>query len=475
MPKHSITLCCVDCVNIELAIKALRVSAARFAFQRVILFTDVMPADPPADIEVMLIPPIRSKRDYSWFLVKGLQPHIATSHVLVVQWDGFVTDASAWEDAFFDYDYIGAPWPADLSPYPVGNGGFSLRSKKLLDALLDPRIAQEQIFHEDRSICVDFRELLERDYQIRFPGEALASRFSFETSYNGQPTFGFHGVQNLGHFWNGDDLRFFLKHVSRPVLRQPEIVWLVRHLYADSRLQDAARVAGSILGEQPDQMEVLDILANLRGKLRTEDYLAHPEQRFFIGYIKRHLAQYFRQKTVLEVGSRNIGGSVREWFEQCNYVGVDDLPGKDVDQQIAGAAYAAGGESFDVIISSEWLEHDPYWRETLLNTVRMLKRNGMLLLTFAGPGRQRHQRAGVAPGENTASSYYRNLSMEDVRTVEGFGGWFSLLHTHEDHVTHDVYLLALGPDADQETQTVARKLAADMNFLNHKRNTLGIY
>jgi hypothetical protein len=54
-----------------------------------------------------------------------------------------------------------------------GNGGFSLRSRRLLQALQDPRIALSVV--EDETICRTFRPLLERDYGIRFAGEARRS------------------------------------------------------------------------------------------------------------------------------------------------------------------------------------------------------------------------------------------------------------------------------------------------------------
>jgi hypothetical protein len=78
--------------------------------------------------------------------------------VLVAQWDGFVWQHRMWDPAFLDYDYIGAPWPAHLTRgeqhrnHRVGNGGFSLRSRKLQQFLAeDPRV--EVTDNEDVVIC----------------------------------------------------------------------------------------------------------------------------------------------------------------------------------------------------------------------------------------------------------------------------------------------------------------------------------
>jgi hypothetical protein len=77
--------------------------------------------------------------DYSRFCVEELGAHVKTDFCLTVQLDGFMVNPDRWEDAFFEYDYIGAPWATTLKRrlperYRVGNGGFSLRSRRLLEA-----------------------------------------------------------------------------------------------------------------------------------------------------------------------------------------------------------------------------------------------------------------------------------------------------------------------------------------------------
>jgi hypothetical protein len=132
---------------------------------------------------------------YSVFLLAEFVDFLTTSHVLIVQWDGFALNRDAWDDSLFDYDYIGAPWPQFAPPYNVGNGGFSLRSRKLLEALRDP----EMRLHapEDLCICRTNRPLLESRHGIRFAPEEVAARFAFERTAPAQPTFGFHGLFNF--------------------------------------------------------------------------------------------------------------------------------------------------------------------------------------------------------------------------------------------------------------------------------------
>lgn len=44
--------------------------------------------------------------------------------MLIMQWDGFVSDPAAWRPEFFEYDYIGPRWPWNEEPHNVGNGVF---------------------------------------------------------------------------------------------------------------------------------------------------------------------------------------------------------------------------------------------------------------------------------------------------------------------------------------------------------------
>jgi hypothetical protein len=140
---------------------------------------------------------------YSKFMLEKLPNIINTDYVLVVQWDGFIINPDAWTNDFLNYDYIGAPWPQ--YNHICGNGGFSLRSKKFLDA-------QKSICHninykkfrgddsfknipEDLILAHYFREKFEK-VGCSFAPSELGYRFSIEVGdydKNNLP-FGFHGV-----------------------------------------------------------------------------------------------------------------------------------------------------------------------------------------------------------------------------------------------------------------------------------------
>lgn len=192
-----VTLACVDTREPELALWALARCAAQAAFGDLLLCTrpGIQPADAPPGLRIAPVV-VDSIAAYSTFMLRGLADHVRTSHALVVQWDGLVHDARAWRDEFLSYDYIGAPWAREIGGQRVGNGGFSLRSRRLLQALRDPEL---QLSHpEDVCICVHNRALLQSRHGVRFAPPDVAARFAYEREPAAASTFGFHGFFN---FW----------------------------------------------------------------------------------------------------------------------------------------------------------------------------------------------------------------------------------------------------------------------------------
>jgi hypothetical protein len=224
----TVTLCAATSVNIDATLAAIEASTDQILFGDVVLFTDARPAELPAQARIEPIAPLRSSADYSSFVLSELGRHLRTDHCLVVQWDGFVINPDAWNPGFLGFDYIGAPWPQFDDGHDVGNGGFSLRSRRLLDACRSPEFVAGH--PEDLAICRTNRALLERRFGIRFADRPTAERFSFERSIPAEPTFGFHGVFNMvpvlgeDRFWEvyrslddrntvATDLRLLLRQV----------------------------------------------------------------------------------------------------------------------------------------------------------------------------------------------------------------------------------------------------------------------
>lgn len=145
---------------------------------------------------------IKDFTNYNEFCLKHMASHIKTSHALIVQYDSWIIYPEMWTDEFLEYDYIGAKWP-HLSNQ-VGNGGFSLRSKKLLDILADQNYPDDVKF-EDGEICLKMRSMLE-DRGIKFAPEIVADKFSYERASPTGKTFGFHGLFNMWRHVDDDEM-----------------------------------------------------------------------------------------------------------------------------------------------------------------------------------------------------------------------------------------------------------------------------
>lgn len=129
-----VTLVCVDCADADRAIKAMNRCLKEVPFKSVKLLTSIKTDYKHA----VTIPPIRSIDEYSKFCIQELYKYIDTEYCLVVQYDGWIVDDTKWDDTWFGYDYIGGfsrHWDGSNGRFSfAGNGGFSFRSKRLLEA-----------------------------------------------------------------------------------------------------------------------------------------------------------------------------------------------------------------------------------------------------------------------------------------------------------------------------------------------------
>lgn len=158
---------------------------------------------------------INNYDDYNYYVIYHLHEHIDTSHCLLVQPDGFVLFPDKWDNTWIQYDYIGAPWAyaedAYIDPFGnhhrVGNGGFSLRSKKFLEVPTKVEVPWETNnsdfywmpegvvnYHEDGNVCVHNRHIF-ISQGCKYAPVEVAVKFSQETRVpecEGIIPFGFH-------------------------------------------------------------------------------------------------------------------------------------------------------------------------------------------------------------------------------------------------------------------------------------------
>lgn len=189
-----VTLVGVDCLDFDRLQRAAQFCRSGIEYGQVRLLTSLDVSAP----DVIRIDPIESLEAYSAFVLKNLAAHVDTEFALIFQHDGFVLNADSWSEEFLKYDYIGAPWWR-ARRLIVGNGGFSLRSKRLLALTAeDPELAYDGSTPEDWFVCVHLRHALE-SRGVRFAPPDVGSRFSLEgNQHRGikwRDEFGFHSLQ----------------------------------------------------------------------------------------------------------------------------------------------------------------------------------------------------------------------------------------------------------------------------------------
>jgi tetratricopeptide (TPR) repeat protein len=250
-----VTLLCADTLNPSLAARALARSCAGIRYGRALLLTDrdERPPGLPDAVEVRRIATLATRDDYSRLMLKGLRDHVETSHALVVQWDGYVVNPGSWTDAFLGVDYCGAPWPWGDENRRVGNGGFSLRSRRLIDALASPEVVLAG--NEDETIGVHCRAWLEATHGIRFAPVDLASRFSFEVAYPAGKPFGFHGLFNFCRVMGEDEIAALAPAFPDTVARSPQLLSLMRNCAAMGLWRATQAIADRILAADALQAE----------------------------------------------------------------------------------------------------------------------------------------------------------------------------------------------------------------------------
>lgn len=200
---NDISTICVDCVDIDRALNAFKQCRDNgFNTKKQKLLTSLKSNQIIDGVEVIKIPELPTLYHYSYFMVKALAGYIDTAYALIIQWDGYVLKGSSWSDDFFKYDYIGAPWHDSWKkdhPYwnkhnnnEVGNGGFSFRSKRLVDFIATSDTIT-QVHPEDWSICKTHYEYLIQN-KFKFAPTEIAYKFAVDgVPWNGQ--FGFHSLR----------------------------------------------------------------------------------------------------------------------------------------------------------------------------------------------------------------------------------------------------------------------------------------
>lgn len=402
-----VTLCAVDCMNPRAALYALQVSCVQLRFAQVLLLSD-QAVSVPEPVEWVKIQRLDSKEDYSSFIVKQLGDYIQTDFVLLVQWDGYVVTPEAWQDVFLEYDYLGALWATGQ----VGNGGFSLRSKRLLAAGKDTRLCD--CIPEDEALAVRYRPLLEQVYGVRFAPPDVAAVFAHERVVGAVTPFGFHGAFHLWRYLPAAVWDRWLDCLSPYTFAYSEMSELVAECAAHERPNEAIELAVRILRYYPASLTAFNVLK----KLETDYQLAPLIQQLLSQQAYQHLhaqdyrAHYhdnareellallpndFSPRRILELGCGEgaCARALHQRYPAATVYGVELNPQAAAHaRQYLDHVWVADVTQFawedlgwpihgiDLIVAADVLEHvyDPW--QVLIQLRRYLSPNGYFLLSL---------------------------------------------------------------------------------------------
>lgn len=131
-------------------------------------------------------------------------------------------------------------------------------------------------------------------------------------------------------------------------------------------------------------------------------------------WVSQHATQ--DRVAVLDVGGRNINGSVRDLFPGADpYVSLDILPGDGVDV-VADAATWEPDRQYDVVVCCEVFEHTDAWPQICKTIFSALRSGGLAIFTMAGPGRHPHSAHDGGP-QLYEGEWYANVLPAELETV----------------------------------------------------------
>lgn len=211
-------LIAMDQVNFKRAVLITDSSKTNLSlFERILSHNSIEVCDMHVDLNSNMQNDEANRIGFNASFIKQIHKYITDDFSINVQHDSTIIDKDKWTNEYLKYDYVAAPWPMNIIqasdmvagrikdiPNVVGNGGFSLRTRKFIEESVKLDWKHK---NEDLNICVfNYHTMVEAG--IKFAPPTLAAKFSVEhpTPYKkfdrkilfSYGSFGFHGEFNDG-------------------------------------------------------------------------------------------------------------------------------------------------------------------------------------------------------------------------------------------------------------------------------------
>ena len=173
--------------------------------------------------------------------------------------------------------------------------------------------------------------------------------------------------------------------------------------------------------------------------------MSHYQQIKFIELFKKHFTKDWSNKKILEIGSYDVNGTIRKYFNNNDYTGMDLIEGKGVDVVYDGKQIDFEEESFDLTLSCECFEHNKYYRENFLDMIKVTKKGGFVVFTCASKGRSEHGTSrtnDASPGSQMKWDYYKNLNKKDFEKLN-LKNFFDEKIFFYNSISSDLYFIGI--------------------------------
>lgn len=181
--------------------------------------------------------------------------------------------------------------------------------------------------------------------------------------------------------------------------------------------------------------------------------MSHYNQLGFIEIVADFIRGDCEGGSLIEMGSYDVNGSIRNIFSGAKHTGVDLCEGPGVDLVMSGHEVSLPDGSFELAISCESFEHNPFWKETFRNMLRMTKPGGWVVFTCASKGRPEHGTTRTTPNSSPGTKtvgwdYYKNLTRRDFERL-GLHDQFDDFVFISNQASFDLYFIGQKKGGDR--------------------------
>jgi len=185
-----VTLLAISSNRVEGNVAALERCMNLMEFGAVKFLSHKNPDSLPDGIQFEECMELKSIKDFDYYAFLELGKHVQTSHCLMVQDHAYILHPEIWKDTWLRWDFCGALWeerPEFISVSTgtmvrIGNGGFSLRSKRIMDLpkKLGLPLIEDRGFSNDDGLVNSFYRKTFLENGIKYPEATDIPEFSYE-------------------------------------------------------------------------------------------------------------------------------------------------------------------------------------------------------------------------------------------------------------------------------------------------------